>query len=77
VTTTDRPSVVKPRTATTQRTTNAVIVYLVILVSMQIFLISVATEAFLTDHESLAWASAVTSVVLAGGSALIARYLRH
>jgi hypothetical protein len=57
------------------RTTNAVVVYLIILVSLQIFLVSVAVEAFSTGDRSLAWSAAAVSVVLAAGSALFARSL--
>jgi hypothetical protein len=60
-----------------RRTTNAVIVYLIILVSLQVFLVSVAVEAFTTDNESLAWAAATVSVVIAAGSVAFTRYLRH
>ena len=35
-----------------------VVVYVIILVAFQVFLITVAVEAFQTDNESLAWATA-------------------
>ena len=38
-------------------------VYVIILVAFQVFLITVAVEAFLTDEEALAWATAAVSVV--------------
>ena len=44
------------------------VVYVIILVAFQVFLITVAVEAFATDDESLAWATAAVSVVLAAGS---------
>jgi hypothetical protein len=67
---------VRTPTLRARRTTNAVVVYLIILMSLQVFLITVAVEAFVTDDEPVAWATAVVSVVLAAGSALFARYLR-
>ena len=41
-----------------QRSSSGLIVYVVILMSMQVFLISVAAEAFMADDERLAWATA-------------------
>ena len=58
------------------RASSAVVIYVVILVAFQVFLLTVAVEAFATDDESLAWATAAVSVVLAGGSAVLLRYLR-
>lgn len=52
------------------------VVYVVILVAFQVFLLTVAVEAFFAGDKSLAWATAAVSVVLAGGSALLLRYLR-
>ncbi len=46
------------------RASSAVAVYVIILV------------AFATDDEALGWATAAVSVVLAGGSALLLKYLR-
>ncbi len=60
-----------------RRTTNAVVIYLIILVSFQVFLITVAVEAFTTGTKSLAWAAAISSLVLAGSSVLFARYLQR
>jgi hypothetical protein len=51
-------------------------VYVIILVAFQVFLITVAVEAFLTDEEALAWATAAVSVVLAAGAAAFLRWLR-
>jgi positive regulator of sigma E activity len=56
-------------------TSSAVIVYVIILVSLQVFTITVAVEAFLTD-EAIAWATAGVSVALAGLAAAFLRYLR-
>ena len=58
------------------RASSAVLVYVVILVAFQVFLITVAAEAFLADEDGLAWATAVVSVVMAGASAAFLRYLR-
>jgi hypothetical protein len=54
----------------------AIGVYVVVLISLQIFLLMVGLEAFLTHDTGLAWATAVTSVVLGGTAALLYRYLR-
>jgi hypothetical protein len=51
-------------------------VYVIILVAFQVFLLTVAVEAFATDDEALAWATAGVSVALAAGSAVLFRYLR-
>jgi hypothetical protein len=59
-----------------KRTSSALAVYVIILVAFQVFLITVAVEAFLTDEEGLAWATAAVSVVIAAGSALFLRWLR-
>ena len=59
-----------------RRTSSAVAVYVIILVAFQVFLLTVAVEAFATDDEPLAWATAGVSVVLAAGSAVLLRYLR-
>jgi len=58
------------------RTSSAVVIYVIVLVAFQVFLLTVAVEAFAHDDERLAWASATVSVVMAGGSALLYRYLR-
>ena len=59
-----------------RRTSSAVAVYVIILVAFQVFLLTVAVEAFHTDDEPLAWATATVSVVLAAGAALFLRWLR-
>jgi hypothetical protein len=59
-----------------RRTSGAVAVYVIVLVAFQVFLITVAVEAFLTDEEGVAWASAGVSVVVAVGAALFLRWLR-
>ena len=59
-----------------RRTSSAVSLYVIILVAFQVFLITVGVEAFQTDHESLAWATAVVSIVLAASAAAFLKYLR-
>jgi hypothetical protein len=53
-----------------------VVVYVVVLVAFQVFLLTVAVEAFQSDDERLAWATAAISVVVAGGAAVLHRFLR-
>jgi hypothetical protein len=53
-----------------------VVIYVIILVAFQVFLLTVAVEAFLTDDESLAWPTAIVSVTLATSSAVLLKYLR-
>jgi hypothetical protein len=59
-----------------RRASSALVLYVIILVAFQVFLLTVAVEAFQTDKESLAWSTAAVSVVLAGLSAALLRYLR-
>jgi hypothetical protein len=59
-----------------RRTSSAVSLYVIILVGLQVFLITVAVDAFQTDQEGLAWATAIVSVVLAGAAAAFLRFLR-
>ena len=54
---------------------SAVIVYVIVLVALQVFSVTVAVEAFLTDDEGLAWAAAGVSVALFAGAAAFLRYL--
>ena len=51
------------------------IVYVIVLVALQVFSVTVAVEAFLTDDEGLAWAAAGVSVALFAGAAAFLRYL--
>jgi hypothetical protein len=53
-----------------------VVVYVVLLMAMQLFLVTVAAEAFLDDEAGLAWATAGVSVVLFVFAAGFLRYLR-
>ncbi len=59
-----------------RRTSSAVSLYVLVLVAFQVFLLTVAVDAFQTDHESLAWAAAAVSVVLAAAAAAFLKYLR-
>lgn len=59
-----------------RRSSSAVLVYVIILMAMQVFLVTVAAEAFLADEAGLAWATAVVSVVLFVFAASFLRYLR-
>ncbi len=59
-----------------RRTSSAVALYVIILVAFQVFLVTVAVEAFQTDTESLAWATAGVSVALFAAAAAFLRYLR-
>jgi hypothetical protein len=64
------------RVTKARRTSGAVAVYVIILVAFQVFLLTVAVEAYLTDEEGIAWATAGVSVVVAAGAALFLRWLR-
>ena len=59
-----------------RRASSALVVYVIILVAFQVFLLTVAVEAFQTDKESLAWATAAVSVALAAASVALLRYFR-
>ena len=58
------------------RSSSAVVIYVIVLMAMQVFLVTVAAEAFLSDDEALAWATAAVSVALFGGAAVFLRHLR-
>lgn len=51
-------------------------VFVVVLVSLQIFLLTVAVDGLLAGDSGLAWVTAVLSVLLAAGTAAFYRYLR-
>jgi hypothetical protein len=55
----------------------AVLVYLILLFSLQIFLLVVAVEGFLGNDPGLAWSATAVSIVLALGSVLFYRYLHR
>lgn len=54
----------------------AIGVFVVVLLSLQIFLLAVAVDAFHAGAVGLGWVSAALSVLLAVGSAGFYRYLR-
>ncbi|MFP5488979.1 MAG: DUF6755 family protein [Acidimicrobiia bacterium] len=58
------------------RSSSAVLVYVIVLMALQVFLVTVAAEAFLADEAALAWATAVVSVVLFACAAAFLRFLR-
>lgn len=52
-------------------------ILLMLVVSLQVFLIMVGLEAWITFNTGVAWGAAVTSVVLATFSLLLYRYLHR
>jgi hypothetical protein len=54
----------------------AVGVFVVVLLSLQIFLLTVGVDALLAGEDRIAWITAACSVVLAAGSAAFYRSLR-
>jgi hypothetical protein len=59
-----------------RRASSAILLYVIVLVAFQIFLLTVAVDAFHTGDRPLAWATAAVSVGLAAMSAAVLRYLR-
>lgn len=51
-------------------------VFVVVLLSLQVFLLTVGLDALLSDDDGLAAVTALLSVLLAAGSAAFYRYLR-
>lgn len=51
-------------------------VFVVVLLSLQVFLLTVGVDALLANDDGLAWVTAALSVLLAAGSAAFYRYLR-
>ena len=58
------------------RASSALLIYVIILVGFQVFLFTVAVEAFAAGDESLAAATAAVPIVLAALAAVFYRYLR-
>ena len=52
-------------------------VYVLVLLVLQIFLLTVALDGFHAYDAGLAWGAAVTSVVLTAGVVVVERLLRH
>jgi hypothetical protein len=66
-----------PRRARAQREVPAALgIFVVVLVSLQVFLLTVAVDALLAGDSGLAWVTAALSVLLAAGAAAFYRYLR-
>lgn len=66
-----------PKRARSQRQAPAAVgLFVGVLLSLQVFLLTVALDAFHADDESLAWVTAGFSVLLAAGAAAFYRYLR-
>ncbi len=59
-----------------RKVTSAILVYVLLLLSLQIFLVTVAAEGFLDGDATLAWSATAVSVILALIAALFYRYLR-
>ena len=51
-------------------------VFVVVLLALQVFLLTVGVDALLADDDQLAWVSAGFSVLLSAGSFGFYRYLR-
>ncbi len=51
-------------------------VFVIVLLALQVFLLTVGLDALLADDDGLAWVTAGLSVLLAAGSAAFYRYLR-
>jgi hypothetical protein len=54
----------------------AVAVFVGVLLSLQVFLLTVGVDALLADDDGLAWVTAGFSVLLAAGAVAFLRYLR-
>lgn len=54
---------------------SAIGAYVLVILVLQVFLLTVALDALLGDDPSLAWVGAGCSVTLAIGSGLLARYV--
>jgi hypothetical protein len=66
-----------PRRARSHREVPAALgVFIVVLLSLQVFLLTVGLDALLADDDGLAWVTGGFSVLLAAGSAAFYRYLR-
>jgi hypothetical protein len=70
------PPTVFRRTRARRQVPAALGAFVIVLFSLQIFLLTVGLDALLADDDGLAWVTAVCSVVLAAGSAAFYRYLR-
>lgn len=62
---------------TEQRRTSAILLYVLVIMSLQVFLLVVTIEAFQTDEETLAWSAAAMSAGLFVTALGFARLLRR
>lgn len=66
-----------PRRARAHREVPAAVgIFVVVLLSLQVFLLTVGLDALLADDDGLAWVTAGFSVLLGAGSFAFFRYLR-
>lgn len=66
-----------PRRARAHREVPAALgIFVVVLLSLQVFLLTVGLDALLADHDGLAWVTAGFSALLAAGAAAFYRFLR-
>jgi hypothetical protein len=68
---------VRPARRRERTVSSAVAVYIIVLLALQIFLLTVALDALLGYDPAMAWVSAGFSVLLAISSMLFYRYLRR
>lgn len=61
----------------TTRVSTAVMVYVVLFLSLQLFLLAVAAEGLLADEAGLAWAATAVSAALALGTVAFYLYFRR
>ncbi len=66
-----------PTSASDTKRSNAVFVYVVLILALQVFLLVVALEAFQADEESLAWPAAALSIGLFATALGFSRLLRR
>ncbi len=59
------------------RVTNAILVYVILLLSLQVFLLIVAVEGLLDGDAGLAWSATGIAIALFLSAVFFYRYLRH
>jgi Na+/melibiose symporter-like transporter len=59
------------------KVTGAILVYVILLLSLQVFLLIVAVEGLLGGDSGLAWSATGISIVLFLSAVFFYRYLRH
>jgi uncharacterized YccA/Bax inhibitor family protein len=74
---TTAPARVSARRKARRTTPTIVGVFVLVLISLQIFLFMVGLEAVITHDPRIAWVTALTSVALAACAAFLYRYLRR